>query len=130
MVKPTTNQRVLNAAYKHLSTMTKQSMDYGANCVYLNEDDGNMCGIGGILPKSLLKEAHVIELFHPLGVANLMSQNLEINSYFKNVEDDLLVKVQTCHDERDNWGQKGMLKRELNTIFNRIAEVHKLRSPV
>ena len=86
-----TNKSVIRRASKHLLKQNKQSLD-GSICMY-RSPDGTKCAVGCLIPDSLY--SNTIERYP---VDRILDAHPKLKELFKNVDLELLHRLQQIHD--------------------------------
>lgn len=103
-----TDQEIFDTVVTFLVKQGKRAVELG--CMYRTED-GLKCAVGCLIPDELYKD----EMEKP-GVVSLLNSFPELDFLKPHV--DLLVSLQSAHDNGDNWASIEAFKRRFSNTAN------------
>lgn len=130
------DQEVFDACYQHLSKQgfaakeTRNRVDIVNACVYLDEETGTSCAIGGILPPEIDRKA-LDRMEFGSSITSIMKPDFQseacelVKETFQNVSLGLLEALQQAHD--GTLSERGLDKWKL--LMSEIAIRHDLSAP-
>lgn len=124
-------QEVFDAVWKHLHNQGDACVNYEGHCVYLNEEKGTSCAIGGILPPEIDRVAIDRELHgRPTNIGTVIkTTDIEecamVKEVFSKIEIPFLQELQDAHDIQLRGGFLSIWRDEMR----RIGRLHGLEVP-
>jgi hypothetical protein len=111
------NQAFFNKVKKHLLTQKKRCIvgEPGTSCMYIDEDSGLRCAIGGSLPKKAIKA--ILENSDNCSHFSEIATLSAVKPYLPS-DTNLISDLQECHDleQPKNWAR----------LLKNIAKAHGL----
>lgn len=124
-------QEVFDAVWAHLHKQGVACVNSGNDCVYLNEETGTSCAIGGILPPEIDRAA-IDRTLHgsSSNIGALIRKEdskdcMLVKEVFSKIEISFLEELQEAHDQKLNGGFLNIWRDEMC----RIAEIYDLKVP-